>query len=223
MNSSNPNEGAALQHLRREYTLEQLDAQSVGDDPIKFFQYWFDEAVKARVPEPNAMTLATVSSSGQPSARVVLLKGMAEGGLYFYSNYESRKGQELAENPRSALAFFWPELERQVRIEGLAEQIAAEESYAYFRQRPLESRLSAWASPQSQPVRDREELEARRSEMAKRFGAEEDIPLPPFWGGYRLIPRYFEFWQGRQNRFHDRIAFERPAPDQPWRIFRLAP
>jgi pyridoxamine 5'-phosphate oxidase len=205
--------------LRQEYMRAGLVEASLARDPFTQFGKWFDEALQARVPLPNSMTLATATRSGRPAARAVLLKGFDERGFVFYSNYESRKGRELTENPRAMLLFCWEELERQVRIEGAVERTPAAESDEYFASRPLGSRLAAIISPQSQPVASRQELEAKLAAAAKQFRNE---PLrPPHWGGYRVVPEGFEFWQGRQDRLHDRLCYAR-APDG-WRIERLAP
>lgn len=184
------------------------------------FHHWFDEAVRAKALEPNAMTLATVGADGQPSTRVLLLKGADASGLVWFTNYSSRKGQDLAANPRAAMQFYWPELERVVRIEGRVERVSAEESDAYYRSRPAGSRIGAWASPQSQVLSSRAVLEAAWKEQQATLG--EDPPRPAHWGGYRLLPSHWEFWQGRSSRLHDRIAYALQA-DGTWLIQRLAP
>ena len=209
-----------LAELRNEYARGSLDEKHVEADPIRQFQLWFQQALDAKVPEPNAMTLATVDEQGQPSARIVLVKGADERGFVFFTNYESRKGQDLAINPRASLLFYWIELERQVRIEGTVEKTSAEESDAYFASRPVGSRIGAWASEQSREIASRTMLEEREKAFAERFGA--NPPRPPQWGGYRLVPARVEFWQGRPSRLHDRILYTRQA-DASWRISRLSP
>lgn len=209
-----------LHDLRRDYARETLDESSVASDPFAQFRAWFDEAVRAEVPEPNAMTLATATREGHPSARIVLLKHVDARGFTFFSDYRSRKGREIDANPLGALCFLWHELERQVRIEGRIERVDRAESEAYYRARPIGSRLGAWASEQSSVLRDRAELEARY-ELAAAQHANEDPPLPPYWGGYRLLPDEVEFWQGRQSRLHDRIRYRREG--ERWRIERLSP
>ncbi|WER45087.1 pyridoxamine 5'-phosphate oxidase [Cupriavidus sp. WKF15] len=209
-----------LADLRRTYVLGSLNESDVAADPIAQFKRWFDEAVTAKLPEPNAMTLATVGADGQPSARIVLLKGMDDKGFTFFTNYESRKGLDLAANPRAALLFHWVQLERQVRVEGHVEKVDDDESDAYYATRPLGSRLGAWASEQSREVAGRDVLEQRESEYRAKFG--ENPPRPAHWGGYRLVPTALEFWQGRPSRLHDRIAYRLDAADG-WKIVRLSP
>jgi pyridoxamine 5'-phosphate oxidase len=209
-----------ISDLRREYDLGGLDEADLAADPFAQFGLWLEQAIAADPLDPTAMTLATADRQGRPSARVVLLKGFDERGFVFFTNYDSRKGRELAENPRAALAFFWAPLHRQVRIEGTVEKVPAAESDAYYASRPLGSRLGAWASPQSQPIADRAELESALAEIAARQ-EEGDLPRPEFWGGYRLKPEAIEFWQGRPSRLHDRILFQR-GPEG-WRRQRLAP
>lgn len=187
--------------------------------PVEQFTHWFAEALEAGVPEPNAMTLATVGADMRPAARIVLLKGFDERGFVFYTNYESRKGRELVQHPHASLLFFWQMLERQVRIEGTIEKTSAAESDEYFHSRPLGSRIGAWVSRQSQPV-TRQELEARTAELTASLG--EKPPRPPHWGGYRLVPDYVEFWQGRPSRLHDRLAYRR-QDDGTWALQRLSP
>lgn len=196
-----------------------LGERDIAPDPFTQFARWFHDA--ASVPDANAMTLATATRDGKVSARVVLLKGFDERGFSFFTNYESRKGRELAENPRAALVFYWQPLGRQVRIEGMVTRISEEESDAYFRTRPVGSQLGALASPQSQPIPNREFLETRYNELAERFTL-DPVPRPKHWGGYRLAPHAVEFWQSRDNRLHDRILYTRAGPDT-WRVVRLAP
>jgi pyridoxamine 5'-phosphate oxidase len=205
--------------LRREYARATLDEASVAHDPFQQFDTWFSQAVQAGVPLANTMALATADARGQPSVRAVLLKGVDPRGFVFYTNYRSRKAAELLANPAASALFWWEPLERQVRIDGAVEQVRASESDAYFQSRPLGSRLAACASPQSTVVRGREELESLYENAARQYGNEP--PRPAEWGGFRLIPHAFEFWQGRENRLHDRLVY-RPAPSG-WVISRLAP
>ncbi len=207
--------------LREDYRREALSEQDVASDPIAQFRHWFQEALDAALPEPNAMVLSTVSSEGHPSARVLLLKGFDEAGFVFFTNYGSRKGAELSGNAHAAMTFLWLPLERQVRIEGTITRSSAEESDAYFATRPRGSQLGAWASPQSEVVSGRDVLEACFREMETRF-AGRTIPRPAHWGGYLLSPRTVEFWQGRPSRLHDRIRY-RATPEAAWQIERLAP
>ena len=209
-----------LAQMRKSYEQAALDETHVRAQPIEQFHHWFDEAVNAKALEPNAMTLATVGSDGRPSTRVLLIKGADAQGLVWFTNYESRKGQELDANPVAAMQFFWPELERVVRIEGRVERVSQAESDEYYRSRPLGSRIGAWASPQSRVLAAREQLEQAWAEQQQRLG--EDPPRPPHWGGYRLIPDRWEFWQGRPSRLHDRIEY-RLQSDGHWLIQRLAP
>ncbi|AZY50190.1 pyridoxamine 5'-phosphate oxidase [Bordetella avium] len=209
----------SVSDLRQSYERGVLLEQQAAATPIDQFALWFDEAQAAQVPEPNAMTLATVDASGQPSARIVLIKAFDARGFTFFTNYTSRKGEDLLANPRAALLFFWQALERQVRIEGVVERVSANESDAYFHSRPVGSRIGAWASEQSQPI-TREALEARERDFKARFG--DTPPRPPHWGGYRLVPTYFEFWQGRPSRLHDRLRY-RPDGKQGWVMDRLSP
>jgi len=207
--------------IRQDYILAALDEQAAGDDPIAFFHKWFAEAEAARITEINAMTLATTDGRGFPHARIVLLKGLDSSGFVFFTNYDSNKGKELAAAPRAALVFFWKELERQVRVEGVIEKVTAEESDAYFSSRPVASRLGAWASPQSKIIHDRSTLEEHYAWYEKEY-AGKDVPRPPYWGGYRVVPDYIEFWQGRASRMHDRVVFSY-AGEGKWGKSRLAP
>jgi pyridoxamine 5'-phosphate oxidase len=206
--------------LRQEYTSAGLDKADVDPDPIVQFDEWFENAVEADLYEPNAMILATATNDGKPSARTVLLKGYDERGFVFYTNYEGRKAKEIEVNPACALLFYWGELERQVRIEGRATRLSGQESDAYFASRPPGSRLGAWASEQSHPVEDRSILEERVRALQAEYEGRE-IPRPPFWGGYRIKPDTIEFWQGRENRLHDRIVYYRSG--RGWKIVRLQP
>lgn len=210
----------SIASLRREYARARLDEATVSSDPVEEFTRWFDEAVKAQVLEPNAMTLATATSDGAPSARTVLLKGFDQRGFVFFTDYRSRKGVELERNARAALVFYWGELERQVRITGTVERTSVQESEAYFRTRPVGSRLGAWVSHQSRVIPSRAQLESGLREVKERFSSDE-IPLPPHWGGYRVLPQEIEFWQGRENRLHDRIRYTRDG--EGWKVERLSP
>ena len=208
-----------LAQLRVDYKRAALSERDAAENPFDQFTRWFDEALAAAVPEPNAMTLATVDEAGRPSARIVLLKSLDARGFVFHTNYDSRKGRELTANARVALLFFWPDLERQIRIEGMARTVSATESDDYFAARPRASRIGAWASPQSAPIPDREWLEASFAAANARFAA--DVPRPPNWGGVRVEPDQFEFWQGRESRLHDRLLWARAGSG--WTLRRLAP
>lgn len=210
----------SITDLRREYRLARLDVADVDPDPVVEFGRWMDQALRADLAEPHAMTLATASADGVPSARVVLLRGYDAGGFTFFTDYRSRKGRELADNPRACGCFYWPELERQIRVSGTVRKVSREESEAYFRSRPHGSRLGAWASTQSAVIADRNWLEERLREAATRFG-EADVPLPEHWGGYRIAPVEFEFWQGRESRLHDRLRYRKQG--DAWRLERLSP
>ncbi|MFN8302501.1 MAG: pyridoxamine 5'-phosphate oxidase [Saprospiraceae bacterium] len=211
-----------LAALRRSYSLEKLSEKDVHPNPFVQFDAWFREALNSELLEPNAMTLATVSAEGQPSARIVLLKSFDDQGFVFFTNYESRKGDDLAAKPRAALLFAWLELERQVRIEGTVEKVSEAESLAYFQSRPIGSQIGAWASPQSRPISGREVLEHAVATLQKEYADAPALPLPPFWGGYRVRPERIEFWQGRENRLHDRMLYTRDGSSR-WTISRLAP
>jgi pyridoxamine 5'-phosphate oxidase len=205
--------------LRQEYMRAGLSEAQADTDPIRQFESWFQDALRAKLPLPNAMTLATVSAEGAPSARVVLLKGVESGGFVFYTNYFSRKGRELEARPAACAVFLWSDLERQVRIEGSVEKVGAEESDAYYASRPLGARLSAWASAQSERVADRSVLEKLFTEKQRQLG--DHPPRPPHWGGYRLVPQAIELWQGRADRLHDRLLYRREGAS--WTLERLAP
>ena len=210
----------SIADIRREYARARLDEAHVSPDPVAEFDRWFSQAQEAKVLEPNAMALATATRDGTPSVRMVLLKGFDERGFVFFTDYRSRKGAELEGNPRAALAFYWGELERQVRITGTVELTSAQESEEYFRTRPRGSRLGAWVSHQSRVIPSRDLLESRLREVEERFPT-EDVPLPPHWGGYRLRPEEVEFWQGREDRLHDRIRYLRDGGG--WKVERLSP
>jgi pyridoxamine 5'-phosphate oxidase len=211
-----------LADLRKTYAQRTLTEADVQPDAMRQFRTWLDEAIAAQIDEPTAVTLATVGANGQPTTRVVLLKGLPEdAGFLFYTNYESRKGQELAAHPLAALNFFWPGLERQVRVEGRVEKAPQTLSDEYFQSRPRESQVGAWASPQSQVIESREVLEQREREIEERFAGANPLPRPPHWGGFILRPDRLEFWQGRPSRLHDRIVYERVGNE--WQRSRLAP
>jgi len=210
----------SLSDLRQEYRLHGLNEEDLNDDPFKQFALWFEQVLAFNGVEANAMTLATASADGEPSARIVLLKGVDERGFVFYTNYESAKGRDLAENQRAALVFYWPKLERQVRVTGSVAKITHEESERYFHSRPLESQVGAAASHQSEILTDRAALEAEFARLQQEY-AGGDVPLPEFWGGYRVSPDWFEFWQGRPSRLHDRLRYLRETGG--WRVVRLSP
>jgi pyridoxamine 5'-phosphate oxidase len=210
----------SIADIRKDYTLHSLNEAGAAADPIDQFAHWWNEVLNSEIIEPNAMTLATSTKDGKPSARIVLLKGFDEKGFVFYTNYKSHKGNELAENPHAALVFFWKEIERQVRIEGEIEKVTDEESDAYFLSRPEGSRIGAWASPQSSVIENRELLEINVEHYKEEF--KNSIPRPPHWGGYRVMPFKLEFWQGRNDRLHDRLQYTK-TDEGSWKVERLAP
>ncbi|MBR7800980.1 pyridoxamine 5'-phosphate oxidase [Undibacterium fentianense] len=210
----------SIANLRKDYQLASLAESDVAHDPIQQFSHWFEQALKAEVAEANAMCLSTVNAQGQPSSRIVLIKEFDQRGFSWFTNYDSRKGQELAQNPQAALLFFWTALERQVRIEGRIEKISDADNDTYFHSRPLGSRQSACASKQSQVIANRQLLEDQLAQVVQQFG--DQPPRPEHWGGYRLVPDFIEFWQGRSSRLHDRIAYRRQS-DGSWTISRLQP
>jgi pyridoxamine 5'-phosphate oxidase len=210
----------SIADIRKDYALHSLNENDIAADPIEQFTRWWNDAINSKVIEVNAMTLATSTKDGKPSARIVLLKDYDERGFVFYTNYESHKGKELDENPNAALIFFWKEIERQIRIEGTVEKVSAEESDAYFNSRPEGSRIAAWASPQSKKINNRNLLEQNVNNYKEEF--KNSIPRPPHWGGYRVMPLKIEFWQGRTSRLHDRIEFTKSSEGS-WKAERLAP
>lgn len=211
-----------LEKLREEYAEHPLDVSNADPDPFRQLQHWLSDALNAGLPEPNAMTLATCTKDGIPSARVVLLKGLEAGELHFYTNYESRKGRELEANPRAAAVFLWLGLHRQLRVEGRVERLSGEQSARYFQSRPVGSQIGAAASPQSRVIPDRAALEIAFSRLEEAYRDGGPLPCPDHWGGYKIIPDCFEFWQGRRSRLHDRLQYTQPG-DGAWRIDRLAP
>ncbi|MCB9784583.1 MAG: pyridoxamine 5'-phosphate oxidase [Candidatus Omnitrophica bacterium] len=211
-----------LNRFRETLRETPLLEDEAGHDPFQLFARWYNEMEKAEIFQPTAMTLATVSEEGRPSARVVLLKEYGEEGFVFFTNYESRKGRELAATPHAALLFYWRELGRQIRIEGRVEKTDSETSFQYFASRPRGSQIGAWASAQSDTVESREEMDQRYREVEEKFRNEDPLPLPPFWGGYRLVPSRFEFWQERASRYHDRLVYDR-IQENSWSLSRLNP
>ena len=209
-----------ISSLRRNYSLQRLDESTVEVNPFQQFSKWMEEALKSDLLDPTGMALGTANKDGIPAVRMVLLKGFNENGFVFFTNYESHKGSDLINNPNASILFFWKELERQIRITGTIEKTSRQESEEYFHTRPLESQLSAWASRQSRPIPNRKFLENEFDELKLKY-EHKQISLPPFWGGFRLIPNYFEFWQGRENRLHDRISYK--IKNDFWEIVRLSP
>ena len=207
--------------LRREYNTVGLSEDDLAEGPFEQFEQWFQQAVDAKIDLPDAMTLATATRDGLPSARIVLLRGFDERGLVFYTDYQSQKGQELAENPNAALVIYWRELDRQIRITGTVNTVSREASEEYFRSRPISSQLAALASKQGEVISNRQELECRYKQLMETY-RQREIPLPPYWGGFRLSPGWFEFWQGRPNRLHDRLRYTH-RPGESWKIERLLP
>lgn len=213
---------SSIADLRQNYTLAGLSEADLDSNPIQQFNLWFEQALAADLIEPNAMTLATATTDGKPSARIVLLKGVSEQGFVFYTNYASQKGRQLIANPYAALVFLWDKLERQIRIEGKVEKLSSAESLEYFHSRPKASQLGAWTSNQSQVIAQREVLEQKLASLQAQYSGEDTIPLPEHWGGFRVVPNRLEFWQGRPSRLHDRLVYNLAA-DGNWSISRLAP
>ena len=214
MNSGN------YKHIREEYSLHQLNENDVNPNPVIQLNNWFSKVIELNITMPNTMTLSTVDVKGKPSARIVLLKEVDRKGFVFFTNYGSKKAKDMSVNSQVALLFYWKELERQVKIEGTVEKVSRIESEEYFHSRPRESQIAAWVSNQSEIIPDRKYLDEKFEQLQKKFG-DGEIPLPEYWGGYRLLPNYFEFWQGRENRLHDRICYKKESND--WKILRLAP
>jgi pyridoxamine 5'-phosphate oxidase len=210
----------SIADIRKDYQLKSLSELEVNNNPFSQFTSWWDEAVQSEIDEVNAMTLSTITNEGRPSSRIVLLKGFDSKGFVFFSNYNSSKAQQISNNSHVSLLFFWKELERQIRIDGVCSKVSTEESDTYFHSRPIGSRLGAWASPQSEKIQDREVLVQRLASVTQEFGL-ENVPRPPHWGGYQVVPTRIEFWQGRSNRLHDRILYEQQ--ELSWQISRLAP
>ncbi|MCB0524088.1 MAG: pyridoxamine 5'-phosphate oxidase [Lewinellaceae bacterium] len=210
-----------ISKLRQNYSLQTLSVKDILHNPIEQFAKWFQEAMDSQILEPNAFTLATANKEGKPSARTLLLKGFDKEGFVFFTNYESRKAEDLLQNPKAAMLFTWLDLQRQIRIEGDIEKVSQEESEEYFQSRPRGSQIGAWSSPQSQSIESREVLESNQKMMEEKFSGLEKLPVPPFWGGYRVRPNWFEFWQGRESRLHDRIVYA--LQNGNWEIGRLAP
>lgn len=220
MSGETTDSNSEIEDLRREYVREELLEQNISKTPIDQFSTWFEQALLSEVRDPNAMSLATATKDAKPSVRIVLLKGFDEQGFRFFSNYKSRKGEELDENPYASLCFYWPELERQVRLEGKVSKLNRAESEEYFQKRPRLSQLSAWASEQSKIVESREKLEQRFRALEEQFD-DQPVPMPEFWGGYLLVPSAIEFWQGRKGRLHDRLLYQKKSGG--WAISRLCP
>jgi pyridoxamine 5'-phosphate oxidase len=210
----------SINYLRREYKLNKLSEETVQKSPFSQFEKWFKEVLQVGLIEPNAMILATADDKAKPSVRVVLLKGLSNNGLTFFTNYTSRKGHDITENSAASVLFFWAELERQVRVEGQIKKISRTESKKYFNTRPIDSRLAAWTSEQSKTIPGRDYLDTKFQIFKRQFKGKQ-IPVPPDWGGFRLVPEYFEFWQGRENRLHDRICYKKVSGK--WKVFRLSP
>lgn len=212
-----------LENLRKSYQRSALETADLTPDPLDLFRRWWHEAIDAEIEEANAMTLATVDDLGRPAARIILLKGLSNEGLEFFTNYESRKAHDMAQNPNVALLFFWKELERQIRLEGTVEKVSPERSESYFQSRPRGNQIGAWSSPQSQVIPDRSVLEKNVQTILEKFGDMDPLPRPEHWGGYLVRPYVFEFWQGREDRMHDRFKYSKYPNETTWKIERLAP